>query len=94
MVWETFMKNPEARRGMERAGFKADTSQSPQSVRTHPISGGLGDHAIFSRSGTAFHMQREVFRVRDAEGHCATSILNPPEQVGKSGSGRSAIFRR
>jgi hypothetical protein len=22
-VWETFMKNPEARRGMERAGFKA-----------------------------------------------------------------------
>jgi len=22
-VWETFMKNPEARRGMEKAGFKA-----------------------------------------------------------------------
>jgi len=22
-VWDTFMKNPEARRGMERAGFKA-----------------------------------------------------------------------
>jgi hypothetical protein len=21
-VWDTFMKNPEARRGMERAGFK------------------------------------------------------------------------
>ena len=21
-VWETFMKNPEAQRGMERAGFK------------------------------------------------------------------------
>lgn len=25
-VWETFMRNPEARRGMERAGFKPDTS--------------------------------------------------------------------
>ena len=27
-VWETFMRNPEARRGMERAGFKPDTSGS------------------------------------------------------------------
>ena len=25
-VWETFMKNPEARRGMERAGFEPDSS--------------------------------------------------------------------
>jgi hypothetical protein len=25
-VWDTFMKNPEAQRGMERAGFKADPS--------------------------------------------------------------------
>lgn len=25
-VWETFMKNQEAQRGMERAGFKADES--------------------------------------------------------------------
>jgi hypothetical protein len=25
-VWETFMKNPEAQRGMERAGFKSQTS--------------------------------------------------------------------
>jgi hypothetical protein len=25
-VWETFMKNPEAQRGMERAGFKPDES--------------------------------------------------------------------
>ena len=24
-VWDTFMKNPEARRGMERAGFEAYT---------------------------------------------------------------------
>jgi hypothetical protein len=24
-VWDTFMKNPEARRGMEQAGFKAYT---------------------------------------------------------------------
>jgi len=28
MVWETFMKNPEARRGMERAGFEAYTPQA------------------------------------------------------------------
>jgi hypothetical protein len=25
-VWETFMKNPEARRGMERAGFQPNPS--------------------------------------------------------------------
>jgi hypothetical protein len=30
-VWETFMKNPEARRGMDRAGFKpySPTSSNP-----------------------------------------------------------------
>jgi hypothetical protein len=27
MVWETFMKNPEAKRGMERAGFKPSNTQ-------------------------------------------------------------------
>jgi hypothetical protein len=27
-VWETFMKNPEAKRGMERAGFQPDSSSS------------------------------------------------------------------
>jgi len=25
-IWNTFMKNPEARRGMARAGFKPDTT--------------------------------------------------------------------
>jgi len=25
-VWDTFMKNPEARRGMERAGFESYTA--------------------------------------------------------------------
>ena len=29
-VWETFMKNPEAKRGMERAGFKSDESSPTQ----------------------------------------------------------------
>lgn len=28
-VWETFMKNPEAQRGMESAGFKSDTPAAP-----------------------------------------------------------------
>jgi hypothetical protein len=28
LVWQTFMKNPEARRGMERAGFKPYSSES------------------------------------------------------------------
>jgi hypothetical protein len=28
-VWETFMKNPEAKRGMERAGFQTYTSSEP-----------------------------------------------------------------
>jgi hypothetical protein len=27
-VWDTFMKNPEARRGMERAGFKRYQTQA------------------------------------------------------------------
>ncbi len=30
MVWETFMKNPEARRGMERAGFEPYTPETPK----------------------------------------------------------------
>jgi len=29
-IWETFMKNPEAQRGMERAGFHSYTTQSEQ----------------------------------------------------------------
>lgn len=28
-IWETFMRNPEARRGMDRAGFKPDTAPMP-----------------------------------------------------------------
>lgn len=35
-VWNTFMKNPEARRGMDRAGFKAEAdvpAASPQAPR-------------------------------------------------------------
>jgi hypothetical protein len=28
-VWETFMKNPEAKRGMDRAGFKSDVAPIP-----------------------------------------------------------------
>ena len=31
-VWETFMKNPEATRGMERAGFQAYTGAPPQAT--------------------------------------------------------------
>ena len=31
-VWDTFMKNPEAQRGMERAGFKAYKPSSPQEL--------------------------------------------------------------
>lgn len=33
-VWDTFMKNPEARRGMQRAGFVANVSPSQQESRT------------------------------------------------------------
>jgi hypothetical protein len=29
-VWETFMKNPEARRGMERAGLKEYQGAGPR----------------------------------------------------------------
>jgi hypothetical protein len=29
-VWDTFMKNPEAQRGMQKAGFNADPSTKPQ----------------------------------------------------------------
>jgi len=29
-VWQTFMKNPEAQRGMDRAGFKPDPSPTQQ----------------------------------------------------------------
>jgi hypothetical protein len=35
-VWETFMKNPEAQRGMDRAGFKPDTSPAPQMAPAVP----------------------------------------------------------
>jgi len=31
-VWDTFMKNPEAIRGMERAGFKSYRPSSPQEL--------------------------------------------------------------
>jgi hypothetical protein len=31
-VWDTFMKNPEAQRGMERAGFKSYKPASPQEL--------------------------------------------------------------
>ena len=33
-VWETFMKNPEAQRGMDRAGFKPDPSPTQQGTAT------------------------------------------------------------
>jgi hypothetical protein len=29
-VWDTFMKNPEAQRGMQRAGFKTYQPHAPQ----------------------------------------------------------------
>jgi len=35
-VWETFMKNPEAQRGMDRAGFKPDASPAPQMAPAVP----------------------------------------------------------
>ena len=31
-VWDTFMKNPEAQRGMERAGFKPVQPLAPQEL--------------------------------------------------------------
>jgi hypothetical protein len=31
-VWDTFMKNPEAQKGMERAGFKPYKPASPQEM--------------------------------------------------------------
>jgi hypothetical protein len=45
-VWDTFMKNPEARHGMERAGFKAylpsptqqTEQESPPALQTRPRS--------------------------------------------------------
>jgi len=33
-VWETFMKNPEAQRGMERAGFKPYQPPPPSTETT------------------------------------------------------------
>jgi hypothetical protein len=33
-VWDTFMKNPEAQRGMERAGFKPYASPQAQPAAT------------------------------------------------------------
>ncbi len=39
-IWDTFMKNPEAQRGMERAGFKAYKPVSPQeTVEMHSRAG-------------------------------------------------------
>ncbi|OLE87679.1 MAG: hypothetical protein AUG07_00510 [Acidobacteria bacterium 13_1_20CM_2_60_10] len=35
LVWETFMKNEEARRGMERAGFHAVQSQTRPTAIEH-----------------------------------------------------------
>jgi hypothetical protein len=31
-IWDTFMKNPEARRGMVRAGFKPESPQTRQTT--------------------------------------------------------------
>ncbi|HXW13192.1 MAG TPA: glucoamylase family protein [Terriglobia bacterium] len=38
-VWETFMKSPEARRGMERAGFKPYTASGAQETGLTPLPG-------------------------------------------------------
>jgi hypothetical protein len=35
-VWDTFMKNPEARRGMERAGFKPESPANPSPSSPKP----------------------------------------------------------
>jgi hypothetical protein len=35
-VWDTFMKNPEAQRGMMRAGFEAYESPNPQEMAPTP----------------------------------------------------------
>jgi len=35
-VWDTFMKNPEAQRGMDRAGFKSYQAQLPQEYKPLP----------------------------------------------------------
>lgn len=35
-VWDTFMKNPEAKRGMDRAGFKPESAPSPTTVPKLP----------------------------------------------------------
>lgn len=39
-VWDTFMKNPEAQRGMERAGFKVDPSAPTPTHQTGTASPG------------------------------------------------------
>lgn len=46
-IWETFMRNPEAKRGMDRAGFKPDTGPTapahqgtPTPVATPPGAAG------------------------------------------------------
>src|SRR5579872_5256875 len=41
-VWETFMKNPEARHGMERAGFKPDRKDSNATASALPGAGREG----------------------------------------------------
>jgi hypothetical protein len=48
-VWDTFMKNPEAQRGMERAGFKTYEAPSPQEYEPSPPT------TDFSSSEEALH---------------------------------------
>jgi len=43
LVWETFMKNPEAQAGMERAGFKPYQVPGMQSTSLAPVSAGSGE---------------------------------------------------
>jgi hypothetical protein len=44
-VWNTFMKNPEARRGMERAGFKTYQPSEKQGTEPLPSPVSSGEHA-------------------------------------------------
>jgi hypothetical protein len=49
-VWKTFMKNPEAQRGMDRAGFKSYQAPTTEEAGASPASGGApGAHNTTAR---------------------------------------------
>ena len=79
-VWDTFMKNPEARRGMERAGFKSYRGSAAARVRTvtppDDLEGGgestrhrsldQGQPLRRQRQGASFRLASALLRARGA----------------------------